>query len=167
MKEYSQLVLKMMEHEEGCPQRIQHFLKVWAFARLIGELEALDEDTMKVLEIAAVVHDIGIKPSLEKYGNAKGSYQELEGPPIAEQLLASLGWEPDVIDRVCYLVGRHHTYDDVDGVDYRILVEADFLVNIFESGMGPEEIKDIRRRIFRTEGGREIFDRLYVSRFDG
>ena len=43
MKEYSQLVLKMMEHEEGCPQRIQHFLKVWAFARLIGELEALDE----------------------------------------------------------------------------------------------------------------------------
>ena len=83
MKEYSQLVLKMMEHEEGCPQRIQHFLKVWAFARLIGELEALDEDTMKVLEIAAVVHDIGIKPSLEKYGNAKGSYQELEGPPIA------------------------------------------------------------------------------------
>ena len=121
---------------------------------------------MKVLEIAAVVHDIGIKPSLEKYGNARAAIRT-GGPPIAEQLLASLGWEPGVIDRVCYLVGRHHTYDDVDGVDYRILVEADFLVNIFESGMGPEEIKDIRRRIFRTEGGREIFDRLYVSRFDG
>ena len=37
-----------------------------------------------------------------------------------------------MIRRVEYLVGHHHTYKDIDGLDYQILVEADFLVNILK-----------------------------------
>mgnify|MGYP000340972515 FL=1 len=33
-------------------------------------------------------------------------------------------------ERVAYLIGHHHTYDKIEGMDYQILVEADFLVNI-------------------------------------
>ncbi len=163
MGQFAQLVMEMTAYEQGCPQRIQHFLKVWAFARLIGELEGLDEDTRTTLEIAAIVHDIGIRPSLEKYGSAIGSHQELEGPPVARALLESLGYDLEMISRVCYLVGRHHSYTDIDGVDHQILVEADFLVNIFESGMDSKDAAKIRINIFRTKAGKEIFDRLYAE----
>ena len=58
------------------------------------------------LETAAYVHDIGIKISEEKYNSSAGKYQEIEGPPIAEEMLTKLGYDKDVIERVSYLVGH-------------------------------------------------------------
>ncbi len=153
--------MAMMEYEKGCPQRIQHFLKVLAFSELIGELESVDENISTVVKVAAIVHDIGIRPSLAKYGSARGTYQEKEGPPVARNMLESLGYDADLIARVCYLVGHHHTYENIDGLDYQILVEADFLVNIFEGKMALTQAKEIRDTIFKTQGGKAIFDLLY------
>ena len=85
-----------------------------------------------MLESAAVVHDIGIKVCEEKYGSCEGKLQEKEGPGIAGALLSELGYEKQVIERVCYLVGHHHTYTEIVGLDYQIPVETDFLVNLFE-----------------------------------
>lgn len=45
-----------------------------------------------------------------------------------------LCFSPKVAERVSYLVGHHHTYDHIDGMDYQILVEVDFLVNFNENG---------------------------------
>lgn len=67
-------------------------------------------------------------------------------------MLTALSWPQEVIDRVCYLVGHHHTYDNIDGMDYQILVEADFLVNLFEDGSTPDMQKNVFIRNFRTEG---------------
>jgi HD superfamily phosphodiesterase len=161
MGRHLDLLLGMMEYEEGCPHRIQHFLKVTAFSEQIGRMECLDERAFLVLRTAAVVHDIGIRPSLEKYGSDAGNYQEAEGPPVARAMLGRLGYEKEVIDRVCYLIAHHHTYDDIVGADYQILVEADFLVNIFEQGMPSEAAKKTCREIFRTESGKRIFRCLY------
>ena len=61
-------------------RRISHLLKVYGFAKAIGEKEQLDLFTMECLETAAVLHDIGIKISEEKYQSSAGKYQELEGP---------------------------------------------------------------------------------------
>ena len=163
MNRQANLLLQMMEYEPGCPQRIQHFLKVLSFSQLIGQLEGLDTRTLHILETAAIVHDIGIRPSLEKYGNAAGNYQETEGPPIAKPMLEALGYDDPVIDRVCYLIAHHHTYTNIDGLDYQILVEADFLVNLFEVEMTPKAVKEIRQNIFRTEAGKRIFDMSYIS----
>ena len=69
-----------------------------------------------------------------KYGSAGGKLQEAEGPAIAKGMLERLGFAPAIVERVCYLVGHHHTYTDIDGIDYQILVEADFLVNLYEDG---------------------------------
>jgi HD superfamily phosphodiesterase len=161
MKRYVDLLLEMMEYEKGCPQRIQHFLKVTSFSEQIGQMEGLDEKTFLILRTAAVVHDIGIRPSLEKYGSDAGNYQEAEGPPVARPMLEALGYEKDVIDRVCYLVAHHHTYGNIVGADYQILVEADFLVNIFEHGMSSEAAQNIYQEIFITESGKKIFRCLY------
>jgi len=159
----SRLAAKMMEYEKGCPARAHHLLKVYAFSRHIALLEGLDAGTRQTLEAAALVHDIGIRPSLEKYGSAAGEYQEKEGPPAALPLLEGLGFPPEMCRRVCFLVGRHHTYHGIDGMDYQVLVEADFLVNIHEGGMGEEEIRSVREKIFRTEAGTRMLDCLFLN----
>lgn len=156
-----QLFFEMFKFFAGNPQQIQHLVKVHSFSRLIGLGEKLDTETQEVLEIAAIVHDIGIKPSLEKYGSALGTQQELEGPPIAKEMLESLGYSQKIIDRVCFLVGHHHTYSDIDGLDYQILVEADFLVNIFEGKMSDSAAKATLKNIFKTASGIEYFRLMF------
>lgn len=159
---HTPLILEMCRHEAGCVERVNHFLKVFALAKTIGEGEGCPEETQEILETAALVHDIGIKPSLEKYGSPAGEYQEKEGPAVAGALLEKLGYEETVICRVCYLVGHHHTYGSINGLDYQALVEADFLVNIFEGNMERPEIETVRQKIFRTETGKRLLDTLYL-----
>ncbi len=143
----------MMELDQGDPKRIQHFLKVWSFARQIGRMEKLDERTQEILETAAIVHDIGIRISMEKYGNCGGKHQEVEGPPLAEEMLKRLGYDAELIERVCFLVGHHHTYTGVEGMDYQILLEADFLVNSYEDELKEEPIRAFCKKVFRTASG--------------
>ena len=56
-----------------------------------------------------MVHDIGIRPAEEKYGMSNGRLQEQEGPFYARKMLGELGFEEADINRICYLVGHHHT----------------------------------------------------------
>lgn len=154
------LLTKMCNYYDGDIKRINHFMKVYAFAKAIGESENLDERTMYILETAAAVHDIGIKISEQKYNSAAGNYQELEGPPEAEKMLSELGYESDIIKRVCFLIGHHHTYENIDGIDYQILIESDFLVNIDEDNMF-NSIKSIDEKIFKTESGKRIMRNLF------
>lgn len=163
MNRLLQLFERMTDYEKGVPQRQQHFLKVTAYAKIIAELEQVDEATTETLLAAALVHDCGIRPSLEKYESDGGEYQQIEGPPVAEQLLREVGFEKTVIERVCYLVGHHHTYHTMDGLDHQILVEADFLVNLFEGNSGAPQIIAARTRIFRTAAGIRLLDRLFLA----
>ncbi len=147
----------MIAYDACCPKRIQHFLKVHAFARLIAETEGLDEETVFILEAAALVHDIGIRPALEKYDSSAGYLQEKEGPSEAKKLLEEAGgFSEEQIERIMYLVGHHHTYTGIDGLDYRILVEADFLVNLYESESRYRAILAAEDRVFETETGKWI-----------
>lgn len=161
------LTQAMIDFYKGDPNRIQHFIKVHSFARLIGEGEGLDEDTLFTLEAAALVHDIGIKPAEEKYGHCEGKLQEEEGPTPAAEMLRSLGFDSKVTERVCYLVGHHHTYTGVNGMDYRILLEADFLVNLYEGNSPQAAVQTALANIFRTRTGTQIcrtmFDMDYIS----
>lgn len=159
--EIEKLLTAMIEYEKGDVKRIQHFIKVYEFAHIIGRTEKLDEKTQFTLESAAVVHDIGIHLSEQKYGSSAGKYQELEGPPEARKLLESLHWPQEVIDRVAFLVGHHHTYTEIDGADYQILVEADFLVNLYENESSAAGQKNAYEKIFRTKSGRTICRLMY------
>lgn len=162
MSRLNNLYRKMIEFYRGDPARIQHFVKVHSFAKLIGEEEHLEEKTLYILEAAAYVHDIGIRPAEAKFGRCDGKLQEQEGPAEAEKMLKSLGFEQDVIERVSYLVGHHHTYTDIDGMDYQILVEADFLVNILEDGLAKEAALQAYQNIFKTESGKNICQEMFA-----
>ena len=143
-------------------RRISHLLKVYGFAKAIGEKEQLDLFTMECLETAAVLHDIGIKISEEKYQSSAGKYQELEGPHEAEKLLAALGYEKTFIDKVCYLVGHHHTYGNIDTLPYQILVEADFLVNLYEDDSSRSAAEQAYDKIFRTNTGKNLLKIMFL-----
>ena len=78
MSRLNNLYKKMIEYDRGDPKRIQHFVKVHSFARLIGQEEYIDDHTLYILEAAAYVHDIGIHPAMEKYGRDDGKLQEQE-----------------------------------------------------------------------------------------
>ena len=95
-----------------------------------------------------MTHDIGIREA------------ERLGPPEAKKMLDALGFAPDVTERVCFLIAHHHTLDGVDALDWRILLEADFLVNMIEEGMKAEAIQCGREKIFRTRMGLRLMERL-------
>ena len=151
----------MIDYYQGQPKRIQHFTKVHSYARLIGIGEELDDASLFILEAAAYTHDIGIRVAEEKYGRCDGKLQEQEGPIIAQKMLSQLGFENYIVERICFLIGHHHTYDNIDGLDYQILVEADFLVNLYEDDAGNRAIDKAYKRIFKTETGKKIFRLMF------
>lgn len=156
-----QVMLKMIEYYTGDPRRINHFLKVYGFAKAIGAGEGLDARTREVLVIAALTHDIGIRNSEAKYGSSSGKHQQTEGPPEAEKLLRELGADEELTARVCWLIARHHTYKDIRDLDHQILVEADFLVNAHEDGLTKDAIRAFERKVFRTKTGTALLHTLY------
>jgi HD superfamily phosphodiesterase len=155
------LFMDMIAYYDGDPKRIQHFTKVHSYARLIGIGEELDDASLFILEAAAYTHDIGIRVAEEKYGRCDGKIQEQEGPIIAQKMLSQLGFENYIVERICFLIGHHHTYDNIDGLDYQILVEADFLVNLYEDDAGNRAIDKAYKRIFKTETGKKIFRLMF------
>lgn len=160
--EHTNVIHEMILFDRGDARRIQHFLKVYQFAALIGKLEGLSPEQLEILEIAAILHDIGIIPSEKKYGISNGKLQEQEGPAYARELLNRIGgYGQDFIDRVCFLIAHHHTYEGVDGLDWQILLEADFLVNSFEKNMTEEAIKKFRASVFRTKSGIALLNNQY------
>ena len=161
MDRKDKLILEMIEYDKGNPWMIQHFIKVHEFSRILGVMEGLDEKTLETLEVSAIVHDIGIKAAKEKYGQSNGKLQEKEGPPFAERMLEKIGYDNELIERVSYLVAHHHTYNDIDGLDYQILVEADFLVNLYEEESSIESIKSTYEKIFRTQSGKEMCRQMF------
>ena len=155
------LFMDMIAYYDGDPKRIQHFTKVHSYARLIGIGEELDDASLFILEAAAYTRDIGIRVAEEKYGRCDGKLQEQEGPIIAQKMLSQLGFENYIVERICFLIGHHHTYDNIDGLDYQILVEADFLVNLYEDDAGNRAIDKAYKRIFKTETGKKIFRLMF------
>lgn len=164
MTTIQKLALAMISYDNGDPKRIQHTTKVHAYASLIGIGEGLDEETQFILESAALVHDIGIRASEKKYGYQNGKLQEQEGPAVARDLLIKIGGYTEVqIERICWLVAHHHTYHASEDVDYQILIEADFLVNLYEDNESEEAIRAVRRNIFRTENGLKLLDAMFLT----
>lgn len=160
--EHTNVIHEMILFDRGDARRIQHFLKVYQFAALIGKLEGLSPEQQEILEIAAILHDIGIIPSEKKYGISNGKLQEQEGPAYARELLNGIGgYGQEFIDRVCFLIAHHHTYEGIDGLDWQILLEADFLVNSFEKNMTEEAIKKFRASVFRTKSGIALLNNQY------
>jgi HD superfamily phosphodiesterase len=152
----------MIRYFTGDVKRINHALKVYSFATLISRESGTNERTHLIISITALLHDIGIVEAEQKYRSSAGNYQEREGPPVARKILQPYSLDEKDCERICFIIGNHHSYQKIDGTDFQILVEADFLVNIFEDGMGSDSVRHIREKIFRTESGTRLLDGMYL-----
>ena len=68
----NEVMEKMIVASNGSFHDINHFLKVWAYARNIGMGEKLDDETQRTLEMAAIVHDISCPSRRESYRDGGG-----------------------------------------------------------------------------------------------
>jgi hypothetical protein len=143
-------------------RRIEHALAVLKHANDIRSVEGGDP---LVIQAAAILHDIGIHEAERKYGSAAGRYQEIEGPPIAEAILRKQGVGNDCITHVCRIIANHHSARDIDTLEFRVLWDADWLVNLPEVLQDqPDAGREAKiLRIFKTNTGREMALRLFAG----
>ncbi len=162
------LKMKMIEWDCGDPKRIQHFLKVSSFAVAITKGKQVDQHTLFILEALGYIHDIGTRIAETQYGQNDGQLQEKLGPEAAKGMLEELSFDSADIERICLLITNHHTYNaDIDGLDFRILLEADACVNMYEKD-SPESVRRaMLKNVFRTESGRYIYKTMFDIHDEG
>lgn len=159
----SEITMKMIQYSNGLHHDIHHFLKVWSYAKTIGELEHLDDETQLILEIAALMHDIACPLCRQKYGSTKAELQEKEGMVLGAEFLKDIQLSDTIKQRIIYLIGHHHSLDCIHGLDYQILIEADYLVNADEASYSHSEIEHFMNSYFKTKTGIQLLQANYFS----
>ena len=138
-------------------KRIAHTIRVARYAEQLVKAESGDP---AVVILAATLHDVGAVEAKRKHGSADALFQELEGPPVAREILESLGAREDLIAEVCELVGRHHHPREDDTVNFRCLYDADRTANLEEAQkdrpLCEEEFSTAIEPSFLTEAGKRL-----------
>ena len=140
---------------------INHTTRVMDYAERMLESEGGD---YIIVIAAAVLHDIGMREAEKKYGSTGGKYQEIEGPPIARQILTKLGFEPSQIDEICEIIAHHHSPGKVKTINFKILYDADWLVNLRDEYniQDKEKLANIIARVFLTKSGKVLASQIYL-----
>ncbi|HAX98153.1 MAG TPA: phosphohydrolase [Candidatus Atribacteria bacterium] len=144
---------------------VDHTQKVYTYAQeiLSGQPEMSTEEK-RTASIAALLHDIGILEAEKKHGSRMGKYQHIEGPPLVRQIMEKAGELNGTIDRVAFIVGNHHNFKRVDGIDFQVLIEADMLVNLQKENIRKEKLEEFINNFFKTKRGKELAQPLYLKK---
>ncbi len=155
------LIAEMKKVFGSDQKRITHALTVLSNAQDILKKEGGDP---KVVVAAAVLHDIGIQEAERKHGSNAGRFQEMEGPPIARPIMEGLSLDPDTVDHVERIIANHHSARDIDTLEFRILWDADWLVNLGDEfgDKGRDWLAQKIEKLFRTETGKNLARAKYL-----
>jgi len=132
------------------------------------EISAEEGGDALVVRASAILHDIGIPRAREVHGSSSGQYQEIEGPPIAREILTRHGVSPEAVDHICGIVANHHSDRDpeiVGTVEFKILWDADWLVNF----PGRHRDKSVAEKetaieeIFKTKKGKLLARQMFLE----
>ena len=156
------LAEKMIVFFKGDLHEIEHFIKVHAYARLIGRMEGLDDAMQELIEQTAIVHDIACPLCREKYGNSSGANQEKESEGLLRPFLNEFELDREVEERMITLVSHHHTCSPILGLDHQILLEADFLVNARAHNLSREQIGHFYDTVAQTASGKRLLKEIYL-----
>ncbi|MDI6784150.1 MAG: HD domain-containing protein, partial [bacterium] len=147
-------------------RRIAHAKAVLSFAEQILHNIPYDKSVNPLVVIgAAVLHDIGIHVCEQKYGSTAGQLQEKEGPPIARAIMEKLGFEERIITEVCDIIGSHHSPGEINTLNFKVLYDADWLVNLKDE-VGIEDRPKLPRminKVFLTEVGKTVAKKIYLG----
>ena len=151
------VAIEMKKYFKKDFKRIGHATKVARYAEQIVKQEGGDP---AIVLPAGYLHDIGIKEAERKYNSTAARYQEEEGPPIARELLTMLGAREELIEEVCDIVGHHHHPRAEETLNFKILYDADLIVNLEENHkdepLDAEKLEKILAKSFFTETGKRL-----------
>jgi len=155
------LVREMKAYFGDDSRRIDHAGQVTAYAEQLLEKEAGD---YSIVIGAAVLHDIGIPLAEKKYGNAGARHQEKEGPPVARKILTGLGFDEEQVEEICEIIGNHHSPGKIDTTNFKILYDADWLVNMRQAYNIADKKNLVKaiERVFLTGTGRALATEIYI-----
>lgn len=150
--------------ETTIPSEIDHALNVLKNAEIIMDGEGIKGRERYLISVTAILHDIGMINAKEKYGSTSGPYQEKEGPAAAKELLVGESLSDDEVERICYIIGNHHTSSKVNGIDFQIQWEADLLEALkkFDKGASQDKLKGIINKNFKTKSGLELAEKMLI-----
>ena len=143
---------KMTDFYKGNIHDIYHFLKVWALQRTSARRKDWIQKHRKrwrwqllsmILPARCVGKNTEIPAESIRKRKVRRSLQNFQDVPAGEL----------DVERITWLVTHHHTYTNVEGMDYQILLEADFLVNAGESEYSKQAIENFCRKVFRNGSG--------------
>ena len=158
------IIDRMKSHFDGDHRRISHALAVLQYAERI--MASGKDVSGLVVRAAAILHDVGIPQAERKHGSSAGKYQELEGPPVARKILEELKIAPAAVDHVCRIIANGHSPRDIDTPEFRIVWDADWLASIPEQYDTADKahMLELIEKVFRTDGGKRIAQRLFLER---
>ena len=147
----------MKQYFGGDCKRIGHAAKVAEYAERICEETGGD---LVVVLCAAYLHDIGIREAERKYQSTAPRYQHREGPPIARNILVEAGGDTHLVEEVCDIVGHHHHPRKDETLNFKIIYDADLIVNLEEEQKerpdGTERFREVIEKRMFTEAGKRI-----------
>jgi hypothetical protein len=144
---------------------IDHTMTVHGYAM---EIQAVEGGDAFVVGASAILHDIGIPRAREVHGSSSGQYQEIEGPPIAREILVKYDVPPAQVDHICGIVANHHSDADpqiVETLEFKILWDADWLVNFpgRHRESTPKEKEEAIENIFKTAKGKLLARQMFLE----
>lgn len=156
------LMRAMETYFNGDAKRIDHAHRVTEYAEYLLKREGGD---YSIIIGASVLHDIGMHQAEKKYGSTSGQYQEKEGPPIARQILARLGFERNQIEEICQIIAHHHHPGRINTHNFNILYDADWLVNLKDEYdiQDRNKLSKIIDKVFLTQGGNTLAREVYLA----
>jgi hypothetical protein len=156
------LAAAMMGQFGDDTKRIDHALSVLSHA---DEIRIAEGGDVLVVAAAALLHDIGIQEAERIYGSTAPRYQEELGPPIARRIMEDLEMDGATVDHVTRIVGSHHSAGVIDTIEFRIIWDADLLVNLADEGPArrPDQWEETIEKVFRTGAGRKIARRIFIG----
>lgn len=157
------LLFEMERYFGHDTKRIRHAKKVLGYAQQLLEKEKADP---LVVMASAILHDIGIRKAQEKHKSSADNYQEIDGPPIARGMMEKLQLKKEVINEVCEIIAHHHSPGEVTTINFKVLYDADWLVNLKDEfdARDKKKLSTTINKIFLTESGKELARAIYLDR---
>jgi hypothetical protein len=157
----NEIIKKMITCFGYNSNHINHAYRVLHYAE---EISGIEKGVPDVVISSAILHDIGIPNCEKNYKSIEGQLQEREGPPVAREILESLSMDEEIIKEVCEIIGCHHSPGEIGTINFKIMWDADWLVNLPDVYDVKDRIKlqEIITKTFMTKAGLKKAIEIYL-----
>lgn len=154
---------EMKQYFNTDSRRIDHASKVALYAERLAAEEDAD---LAVVVPTAYLHDIGIKEAERKHNSTAARYQHEEGPPIARRILEKLNATEELVVEICDIVGHHHNPRPEESTNFKVLYDADLIVNIEDNlrakKISGEAVRKLVTKRFLTSSGKKMALAMFI-----